>query len=72
VEARVKEFFDYYVVRGLLDIPDTLLAANAFFGMFLNLVLDQNLLFAQDYPKRPTVQAISQVVDIFLKGIRKE
>jgi AcrR family transcriptional regulator len=72
VEAQVKGFLDFYVACGLLDIQDTLLAAHAFFGMFFNIVLAQDLMHAQDYLKRPRGQMISQMVDIFIKGIKKE
>ena len=71
VEAQVKEFLDFYVDCGLLDIPDTPLAANAFFGLFTNVVLDQNLLFAEDYLKRPRNELVCQLVNLFLKGVKK-
>ena len=71
IEAQVKEFLDYYVAVGLLEIQDTQLAANAFFGMLFNSVFVQSLMYSPDYLKRPTNQMVAQIVNIFLNGVKK-
>lgn len=71
VEARVAKFLDYYVAAGLLAPNDTLLTAHAFFGIFLNIVFAQNLMYAKHYLERPTSVMVSQLVDLFLNGLKK-
>lgn len=71
VEKRVAEYLDYYVSIGLLKENDSLLSVHAFFGMFFNILLVQDLLLTDDYLNYSKNEMISQLVNIFLDGIKK-
>ncbi|MBN1538333.1 MAG: TetR family transcriptional regulator [Anaerolineales bacterium] len=71
VEEKLAEFFDYYVATDILNTTDTRLAAHAFFGMFLNIVFAQHLMRAKHYLEQPTHNLVSQMVIIFLNGLKK-
>ncbi len=69
VEKLLKRYLSAQMSRGVLRDVDVDLAVHAFYGIFLNFVVTQNLLFGEGilhFPKRNRVQ---QCVDTYLLGL---
>jgi hypothetical protein len=55
--------------RGIFRSVDVRLAAGAFFGMFLNDVVNEYLFLDHDLQQMPTQEGVATKVDIFLRGL---
>jgi AcrR family transcriptional regulator len=68
-QGRFAEFLRQQIERGLFRPVDVHLAAGAFFGMFLNDVINEYLFLDRDLQHMPTPEGVASMVEIFLCGM---
>lgn len=69
VEELVKDYLSHHIEKGLFREVDVDLAVHAFYGMFLNYVITQQLLCGEGVIKVGDEDRAAKLVDIFLYGI---
>lgn len=72
VEDLLERFITHQIERGLFRPVEPKLAVHAFFGIFLNFVVTQQLLKGEGILLFPEENRISQLVDIYLAGMLVE
>ena len=70
IEARLEQYFQTQIDRGLFRTVDVKLAVHAFFGIFLNFVFTQDLLNGKKVLIFPSDNQVPQLVDLFLAGVK--
>jgi AcrR family transcriptional regulator len=68
-QNRFAEFLRLQMERGIFRSVDVRLAAGAFFGMFLNDVVNEYLFLDRDLQQMPTQEGVATKVEIFLRGL---
>jgi AcrR family transcriptional regulator len=63
------EFLGKQIARGIFRSVDPHLAAGAFFGMFLNDVVNEYMFLDRDLQHMPTPEGVATMVEIFLRGM---
>ena len=63
------EFLRIQIDRGVFRPMNVQIAAGAFFGMFLNDVVNEYLFMDIELQQMPTPEDVAEKVDIFLRGI---
>lgn len=69
VEKLLNCYLAALMERGMLRQVNVELAVHAFYGIFLNVIITQNLLAGEDVLLLPERDRIGQLVDIYLMGI---
>jgi AcrR family transcriptional regulator len=70
VEELLEKYFEQQVQRGEFRKVNLKLAVHAFYGIFLNFIVTQDLLYGKEQMHFPPLdEAVPQLVDLFLKGI---
>lgn len=68
-QDRFAEFLRAQIQRGIFRQVDVQIAASAFFGMFLNDVVNEYLFLDSNLQNMPTAEEVAEKVDIFLRGM---
>jgi AcrR family transcriptional regulator len=72
VEELLEKYFNQQVQLGEFRKVNLKLAVHAFYGIFLNFIVTQDLLYGKEYLDFPPLDdAVPQLVDLFLKGIQE-
>jgi hypothetical protein len=69
VETLLENYFAHQIKRGAFREVNIKLAVHAFYGMFLNFIITQDLLCGEGVLYFPKEGRVSRMVDIFLNGI---
>lgn len=69
VETLLENYFAHQIKRGVFRDVNIKLAVHAFYGMFLNFIITQDLLCGEGILYFPKERRVSRMVDIFLNGI---
>jgi len=69
IENYLQENMESLIREGVLPKFEVKLALHAFFGIFLNFILAEELMFGKDILAFPTENRIAKLVDLFLYGI---
>ncbi|MBI9046865.1 MAG: TetR family transcriptional regulator [Anaerolineaceae bacterium] len=70
VEDLLEHYLSQQMDRGVLQKTDVKLAVHAFYGIFLNFVVTQQLLKGEGIIFFPDENRVPQLVDIFLNGLK--
>jgi AcrR family transcriptional regulator len=68
-EGLLAEFLSKQIALGIFRSVDEQLAAGAFYGMFLTVVVNEYMFLDCDLQHMPTPEGVATVVDIFLRGL---
>jgi AcrR family transcriptional regulator len=69
LEAQLERYLEYQIERGIFRPVEVKLAVHAFYGIFLNFVVTQDLLGGKDCLYFPLQESVPKMVDLFLGGI---
>ena len=69
VETLIENYFAHQIKRGIFRDVNIKLAVHAFYGMFLNFIITQDLLCGEGVLYFPKEGRVSGMVDIFLNGM---
>ena len=69
VENYLEQYLEGLIQQGVLPKFEVKLAVHAFFGIFLNFILAEELLFGKEILAFPTEDRTARLVDYFLHGI---
>jgi len=69
IESYLKQYLEFLIQEGVLPKFEVSLAIHAFFGIFLNFILAEELMFGKEILAFPTEDRTASLVDFFLHGI---